>query len=165
MLAAPVQDGRKRPQPGGRFPSDIAVEKLSERGLHAPLSASSGSSGEYGDVKDRSIAAASGLPGSGVGQHFVEERGPGVSQQYGDGPTGDVGMHYVEQPDSPTHAQMVTQQAEDDGINPYTLQRLSMEENHQRSPAVVAAAGLAGARVGAAGMEVSAMLLSSNTAN
>lgn len=133
-LAAPVQDGRKRPIPGGRFPSDIAVERLSERGLHAPLSASSGSSNGYGDVQHRSIAAASALPGSGVGQH------------------------YADQPESPTHAQMVTQQAQEDGINPYTQQRLSMEQPHQASqdsPATLAAFGLGGAGIGGARVEVS----------
>lgn len=51
---------QKRPQPGGRFPSDVNVS----RGLQAPLSPSSGDSG---DDQDRdALAQAGALPGSGV---------------------------------------------------------------------------------------------------
>jgi hypothetical protein len=50
---------QQRPAPGGRFPSDVNVQ----RGLQAPLSPSSGESSD----RDRDvIAAASTLPGSGV---------------------------------------------------------------------------------------------------
>ncbi|OCT48699.1 PH domain protein [Cladophialophora carrionii] len=50
---------QQRPAPGGRFPSDLNVQ----RGLQAPLSPSSGESSD----RDRDvIAAAGGLPGSGV---------------------------------------------------------------------------------------------------
>lgn len=49
----------QRPAPGGRFPSDVNVQ----RGLQAPLSPSSGESSD----RDRDIIAAAGaLPGSGV---------------------------------------------------------------------------------------------------
>jgi hypothetical protein len=49
----------QRPSPGGRFPSDINVQ----RGLQAPVSPSSGA----GSDRDRDVvAAASTLPGSGV---------------------------------------------------------------------------------------------------
>jgi hypothetical protein len=48
----------QRPSPGGRFPSDVNVD----RGLHASHSPSSG-----GSLDDRtSMAAASALPGSGI---------------------------------------------------------------------------------------------------
>ena len=47
-----------RPQPGGRFPSDVNVA----RGLQAPVSPSSGG----GDSDREAIAAAGALPGSGV---------------------------------------------------------------------------------------------------
>ncbi|EXJ88531.1 hypothetical protein A1O1_05461 [Capronia coronata CBS 617.96] len=48
-----------RPAPGGRFPSDVNVQ----RGLQAPLSPSSG---ESSDPERDVIAAAGALPGSGV---------------------------------------------------------------------------------------------------
>lgn len=50
---------QQRPAPGGRFPSDVNVQ----RGLQAPLSPSSGESSD----RDRDIIAAAGaLPGSGL---------------------------------------------------------------------------------------------------
>ncbi|RVX66148.1 hypothetical protein B0A52_09877 [Exophiala mesophila] len=50
---------QQRPAPGGRFPSDVNVQ----RGLQAPLSPSSGESSD----RDRDIIAAAGsLPGSGI---------------------------------------------------------------------------------------------------
>lgn len=52
----------QRPAPGGRFPSDVNVQ----RGLQAPLSPSSPSSGESSDREHDVIAAAGALPGSGV---------------------------------------------------------------------------------------------------
>jgi hypothetical protein len=135
VAPGPKQDEPKRPQPGGRFPSQLSVDTLSQRGLHAPLSPSSGSSG-FGDVQDRNvIAAASSLPGSGVGNHY------GV------------------QPSSPTHAALVNQQAREDGINPYTSQPIN-NINHQlenHPPQAQAADGLAAAglvpAVGVAGSE------------
>ena len=48
----------KRPQPGGRFPSDLNVN----RNLLVPLSPSSGASSDDSDI----VATASALPGSGV---------------------------------------------------------------------------------------------------
>lgn len=123
-----VLDGPRRPVAGGRFPSDIKVEQLSQRGLQAPLSPSSGSSG-YGDVQDGNVAA------------------------------GSVGQNYVDQPDSPTHAQLVNQQAHEDGINPYTYQRYGSHGGDHVPPATIAAAGLGGAGLGAAGVEVSIKLV------
>lgn len=50
---------QQRPAPGGRFPSDLNIQ----RGLQAPLSPSSGASSD----QDRDVIAAAGsLPGSGV---------------------------------------------------------------------------------------------------
>lgn len=73
------------------------------RGLQAPLSPSSGSSADNATVSANqdhdhdAIAAASALPGSGVGEHYGDET---LS--------------------SPTHAAMVNEQAEALGVNPYT---------------------------------------------
>lgn len=87
----------RRPQPGGRFPSDLQVN--TQRGLQAPLSPSSGSSG-FGE-KDNNVAIASALPGSGVGEYYGED------------------------PMSPTHAAEVKQYAMEDCVNPYTAEPLS----------------------------------------
>lgn len=101
VAPGPKQDEPKRPQPGGRFPSQLTIDTLSQRGLQAPLSPSSGSSG-FGDVQDRNVvAAASALPGSGVGHHYGAD------------------------PSSPTHAALVNRQAQEDGINPYTSQPIN----------------------------------------
>merc|ERR1711964_25167 len=72
VSTGPKQDELpKRPQPGGRFPSDVNLS----RGLQAPLSPSSGSSG----FEDRDVVAAAGtLPGS-------------TMHQYGDAAAGAVG--------------------------------------------------------------------------
>lgn len=125
VAPGPKQDEPKRPQLGGRgrFPSQLSVDTLSQRGLHAPLSPSSGSSG-FGDVQDRNVvAAASLLPGSGVGNHYG--------------------------PSSPTHAALVNQQAMEDGINPYTSQPIHADHqvlNH--SSQAWAVDGLAPAGLG-----------------
>jgi len=96
----------RRPQPGGRFPSDLEVSKA--RGLQVPLSPSSGSS----NFEDRSVnAAAAALPGSGIGEHY---------ESYA-------------QENHPTHAALVNKAAEQDGINPYTSQPLSHHNSHDSS--------------------------------
>lgn len=119
----------KRPQPGGRFPSDLEVS--TQRGLQAPLSPSSGSSG-FGDVQDHNVVAAAGaLQSSGIGQH------------YGADPT------------SPTHAAMVNQYAKEDGVNPYTYQPIyNNAQPENRIPAGQANAGLAAASIGGAAVGV-----------
>jgi hypothetical protein len=130
VAPGPKQDEPKRPQPGGRFPSQLTIDTLSQRGLQAPLSPSSGSSA-FGDVQDRNIvAAASALPGSGVGHHYGAD------------------------PSSPTHAALVNRQAQEDGINPYTSQPINNAPTH--APNVQAVDGLTvgvGATAGAVGSE------------
>ncbi|TVY59560.1 Phosphatidylinositol 4,5-bisphosphate-binding protein SLM1 [Lachnellula suecica] len=117
----------RRPQPGGRFPSDLQVN--TQRGLQAPLSPSSGSSG-FGDVEDHNVAAASALPGSGVGEHYGVE------------------------PLSPIRGTEVNQYAMEDRVNPYTAEPLlshnvNDQPGHSDLPEVVA--GFGGAALGAAG--------------
>jgi hypothetical protein len=98
---APKQDVLpRRPQPGGRFPSDLKIDVA--RGLQAPLSPSSGSSG-FGEVRDRDVTAASTVV-----------------------PHGSIGQHYAED-SSPTHAAVVYQYAQEDGINPYTGESTAAE--------------------------------------
>lgn len=91
---APKQDVLpRRPQPGGRFPSDLKIDVA--RGLQAPLSPSSGSSG-YGDIRDRDMNVVSGaIPHGSIGEHYAEDS-------------------------TPTHAAVINQYAQEDGINPYT---------------------------------------------
>ena len=121
----------RRPQPGGRFPSDLEIS--TQRGLQAPLSPSSGSSG-FGDVQDRNVVAAGAtLPGS------------------------DIGQHYGANPTTPSHAAMVNQYAKEDGVNPYTYQPiLTQPENYisagQTGTGQIAA-GFDGVTTGVAGTE------------
>ncbi|RDW73869.1 hypothetical protein BP5796_07311 [Coleophoma crateriformis] len=120
----------RRPQAGGRFPSDLQVN--AERGLQAPLSPSSGSSG-FGDVQDGHVTAVSTLPGSGTGHNFGEAS---VTP--------------------PTHAAMVNAQAQQDGINPYTYEPIqhSVPQSGSQSQigsADMGAAGVGGVIAGAAG--------------
>lgn len=95
----PRQDSLPRPPAGGRFPSDLTVNAA--RGLQVPLSPSSGSSA-FGDQDHDAIAAAAGVPGSGIGEHYPE-------------PYGTRSM-------SPTQATKLNQAAEEDGMNPYTYE-------------------------------------------
>jgi hypothetical protein len=134
IASGPKQDALpRRPQAGGRFPSDLQVN--TQRGLQAPLSPSSGSSG-FGDVQDNNVAAASALPGSGVGEHYS--------------PTS-----YGEDLSSPTHAAQVNQYAMEDHVNPYTARPLSSHNIHEQSGnsdlPEVAGAGLGDAALGAIG--------------
>jgi hypothetical protein len=127
VVENPKHDGPRRPQ-GGRFPSDLQVNAA--RGLQAPLSPSSGSSG-YGE-QDRSVAAAGNLPDN---------------QGYGDG-----------QAELP-HGEQVHQAAMKDGVNPYTYQPFNSTEHqtnyvdHSPSVAPIAAGGIGGAAVSAVGLE------------
>ncbi|KAM0169275.1 hypothetical protein ACHAPF_010147 [Botrytis cinerea] len=126
-----LKQEQKRPEPGGRFPSDLQINAT--RGLQAPLSPSSGSSNFGGEADDAVITAAA-LPASGVGHHYGED--PGHA--------------------SPTHAQMINQAAEEDGVNPYTyepIQNMNTTRNnqHHELPTTAATAGLGGAALGIVG--------------
>ncbi|TVY49220.1 Phosphatidylinositol 4,5-bisphosphate-binding protein [Lachnellula occidentalis] len=138
IASGPKQDALpRRPQAGGRFPSDLQVN--TQRGLQAPLSPSSGSS-SLKDFQDHNVAAASALPGSGVGAHYS--------------PTATYGEDLT----SLTHAAQVNQYAMEDRVNPYTARPLSSYNVHENPgssvfPEVVGA-GLGGAALEAAGTEV-----------
>jgi hypothetical protein len=103
----------KRPQPGGRFPSDLQVN--AQRGLQAPLSPSSVSSG-FVDTADRdAIAVATALPDAASAEAY----GAGRESQLGYGSTVRTPLD-----DVPSRAAMVTQEAREDGVNPYTNESL-----------------------------------------
>lgn len=120
---------QNRPQPGGRFPSDLEV--TAKRGLQVPLSPSSSSSAVLdrdqtahntqanGSQDHDVIAAAAGQPGSGVGEHYHgdESRNQPVGQSYGN--TASVFMD-----EAPSHAARIDHEARQDGINPYSGQAI-----------------------------------------
>ena len=129
MTQQPKQDVLpRRPQAGGRFPSDLEVS--TQRGLQAPLSPSSGSSG-LENVNDHDVIAAAGaLPGSGIGQHYGED------------------------PASPSHVARINQYAQEDGVNPYTHQPITHTTNSQshtqlQNPSGIGATDLTAAGLGA----------------
>lgn len=116
----------KRPQAGGRFPSDIQVD--AQRGLLVPLSPSSGSSG-FGDANDQSVvAAAADLPGSGVGEHYPDQTRR----------SGSYGRDEM----SPNRTSQLKHYAEEDGVNPYTSQPVQRQYPF-KDPAIDTALGIA----------------------
>jgi hypothetical protein len=128
VAQGPKQDVlTKRPQPGGRFPSDLQVE--TQRGLQVPLSPSSGSSFGENDTKDRDVvAAATGLPGSGIGQHYERRL------SYGMDSAAVAGVNDMK----PTHASHLNQYAQEDGMNPYTASPIQTSEAHRDQQAETA---------------------------
>ncbi|KAK2064057.1 PH domain-containing protein [Colletotrichum caudatum] len=108
----------RRPEAGGRFPSDIQVN--AQRGLQAPISPSSVSSGF--DNFDRDAAMQpSALSGSILGVYH------GTNEH----PNGYGGTDRTPMEEMPSHAAVVTQQAREDGVNPYTRESL---RSHSLTP-------------------------------
>jgi len=133
VAQGPKQDVlTKRPQPGGRFPSDLQVD--TQRGLHVPLSPSSGSSFGENDNKDHDVvAAATGLPGSGIGQHYERRL------SYGMDSAAVAGINDMR----PTHASDLNQYAQEDGMNPYTASPIQIsgayrDQQAENAPEVAA---------------------------
>ncbi|OHF04372.1 PH domain-containing protein [Colletotrichum orchidophilum] len=115
---SPRQDVR-RPEAGGRFPSDIQVN--AQRGLQAPLSPSSVSSGF--DTSDRDAAAqAHALPGSMLGAYHAPNEHP----------TGYGGTDRTPMEEMPSHAAELSQQAQEDGVNPYTSETIRRSQSASR---------------------------------
>ncbi|KAI2627522.1 hypothetical protein GGR54DRAFT_589336 [Hypoxylon sp. NC1633] len=115
---------QNRPEPGGRFPSDLQVN--AQRGLQVPRSPSSVGSGfvanEYtmgganaSNSQDRDvIAAASALPGSSLGAPYTGARASQlVGQSYGNTPS-------VRMDQAHSHAAIIDHEARADGVNPYS---------------------------------------------
>lgn len=130
------QDSR-RPQAGGRFPSDLQVH--AQRGLQAPLSPSSMSSGF--DNRSHEVDGMAGfVPSNNQAQHEHFVGDAQENQRGGYGNTSHTPMGEV-----PSHAAMVSQQAREDGVNPYTsepIQRgqFQTEPAHPHYPSQPAAA-------------------------
>lgn len=139
----PTQDVLpRRPSPGGRFPSDLTIN--AERGLQVPLSPSSVNSGVFqagihpgaghGYAADNnharsgsmsrgssqrnrnSIAAPAGLSGADVGQYNDNDLGYGSTVR---SPINQV----------PSMAARVTQEAREDGVNPYTSEPIAQHDS------------------------------------
>ncbi|KAI9816526.1 MAG: hypothetical protein M1827_001658 [Pycnora praestabilis] len=160
----PKTDTLQRPQPGGRFPSDLQVN----RDLQVPLSPSSESSDRDRDV----VAAAGALPGSEMphhsreyaqGQHF-EEYPANTTTPLG------VGATHIETPAARSFQAQRTPLASGAQAQPYTTQPpqqqdyMSAGSGYHNLPhlphstsreewAEPAAAGVGGGVIGAAGVE------------
>lgn len=120
---------QNRPEPGGRFPSDLEV--TAQRGLQVPLSPSSNSSAQLN--QDHSvngypdhdvIAAVVNQPGSGVGDnaYHSNRNSLSVGQSYGNTPSIRMG-------EAPSHGAMHNHQAQQDGVNPYTGELTNLPRN------------------------------------
>ncbi|KAK1971814.1 PH domain-containing protein [Colletotrichum sublineola] len=112
---SPRQDVR-RPEAGGRFPSDIQVN--AQRGLQAPLSPSSVSSG-FGNSDRDAALQPSASSGSILGVYHGS-----IEHPNGYGGTDRTPMEEI-----PSHAALVTQQAREDGVNPYTSESLQRSQS------------------------------------
>jgi hypothetical protein len=120
----PKQDAMsRRSQPGGRFPSDIQVN--AQRGLQASRSRSSLSSGGHDqDTSDAQLMAAAGaLPGSGF-PPGPQEQDP--DRQHGYGYTQQTPIDAM-----PSHAALAHEEAQYDGVNPYTSEPVQQQPHSQ----------------------------------
>ena len=115
MQSTGKQETARRPEPGGRFPSDIQVDPA--RGLRVPLSPSSASS-SIGNQNDRdAVAAAAVLPGNEIRNH---NSGP-PTQHRRSAPYArpeEIGPQQ-------SHADQLQHDAQKDGMNPYTYESIN----------------------------------------
>lgn len=109
------QESARRPEPGGRFPSDIQVDP--SRGLRVPLSPSSASSSIGNQNESDAVAAATVLPGSGIGNHYSE---PPTQLRRS---ASNASHEDIEQ--QPSHADQLQHDARKDGMNPYTYEPIN----------------------------------------
>ncbi|KAF3059003.1 Phosphatidylinositol 4,5-bisphosphate-binding protein SLM1 [Trichoderma lentiforme] len=114
----------RRPQPGGRFPSDIQVN--AQRGLQVPQSPSSVGSSQ--EPQAGVIAAATAIPGSGTDAYAPDKL---THHNEGHPEYGQRG----ETPISNVHAQAVAadHEAQVDGVNPYTSEPVDQSQSHHRN--------------------------------
>lgn len=115
----------RRPEPGGRFPSDLQVN--AQRGLQVPVSPSSVSTASY-ERSDPNAAStikeAVALPGSAITDPTSAGSRPGPDPGWY-GSTERTPMD-----EAPSHAAVLAYRAQEDGVNPYTN-----EPFYDRSPA------------------------------
>lgn len=115
----------RRPSPGGRFPSDILVN--AQRGLQAPVSPVSVMSMKSGfdDLAKHESSADIGATQGHTGNLDDRDAAGGV----GYGSTARMSMNEV-----PSHATIINQQAEEDGVNPYTSVPVTSPTNTTAEP-------------------------------
>ncbi|KAM0246387.1 hypothetical protein ACHAQJ_010238 [Trichoderma viride] len=125
VLGEPRSESR-RPQPGGRFPSDIQVN--AQRGLQVPQSPSSVGSSQEASPNAHVIGAATAIPGTATTAYSPEnytqyDQGHPEYGQRGETPINDI------------HARAVTanHEAQVDGVNPYTSEPLGQGQGNQRN--------------------------------
>ncbi|KAH6606250.1 ph domain, partial [Trichoderma cornu-damae] len=119
VIPGPRSDlASRRPQPGGRFPSDMQVN--AERGLQVPQSPSSVGSSQEPSPNAQVIATATAHPPEGHAQH--DDGHPEYGQR-GETPIKDV------------HAQAVIahHEAQFDGVNPYTSEPVDQGQSSRRN--------------------------------
>lgn len=130
----------RRPEPGGRFPSDLQVN--AQRGLQAPHSPSSVSSGhqDYSAAAAEASAVAAALPPAAyaAGENGEQERlDPENHMGYG-------GTVRTPMEDMPSQAAIASQQAHHDGINPYTSEPVTQSTHGHDEYFAAAAIGSQG---------------------
>lgn len=124
-----------RPQPGGRFPSDIQVN--AQRGLQAPLSPSSVSSGF--ENQDRAAAAggtmagANQVGGASYGNSNANEDDVSGYPNHNDHQFGYGNFDREPVNDGSYHSAAVNQQPRHDDVNPYTNQPVQRSPSQSRS--------------------------------
>ncbi|POR36487.1 Phosphatidylinositol 4,5-bisphosphate-binding protein SLM1 [Tolypocladium paradoxum] len=115
----------RRSQPGGRFPSDIQVN--AQRGLQAPQSPSSVSSGRQEYPTDaQAVAAAGTLPAAtyAAGSQGQQDHDNHMHMGYG-------GTEQTPMEEMPSQAAIASQQAHHDGVNPYTSEPVQQSHSAQ----------------------------------
>lgn len=116
----------RRPQPGGRFPSDLQIN--AQRGLQAPQSPSSVSSGHQDYSPDaQAYVAAGAIPVAAyAAAHENQHLHRGQENHMGYGGTDQTPMENM-----PSQAAIASQQAHHDGINPYTSEPVSASPHQE----------------------------------
>ncbi|KAG5999404.1 hypothetical protein E4U43_002087 [Claviceps pusilla] len=106
----------RRPEPGGRFPSDIQIN--AQRGLQAPHSPSSVSSGQQDYYPDAQAAPREGgaLPAAA----YVAVHQQPIVQQTQEHHMGYGGTDHTPMENIPSQAAIASEQGHNDGVNPYT---------------------------------------------
>ncbi|KAL7790353.1 hypothetical protein V8C37DRAFT_410933 [Trichoderma ceciliae] len=129
VIAGPRPDlASRRPQPGGRFPSDMQVN--AQRGLQVPQSPSSVGSSQEPSPNAQVIAAATAIPGAATAAAaYPQEKNKQHDEGHAKyGQRGETPMKNI-------HAQAViaNHEAQVDGVNPYTSEPLDRGQNNQRN--------------------------------
>ena len=132
----------RRAQPGGRFPSDIQVN--AQRGLQAPHSPSSVNSGPGEQPQDSQAMV--------TGAFATEPIATGAHAQGQEHPLGYGGVGQTPMGEIPSHAAAANQEAQHDGVNPYTSEPMqaSQPSQPQYGGAFVAPMALVGGEKGKA---------------